>query len=76
MQPHFASCVCVQLRNNTNTCYHTTQHPLSDVSVNIESLTTTHFPSILAELGEIVNQIGSRTRRPNLMPKQRNHQDI
>ncbi|RLM62304.1 hypothetical protein C2845_PM14G07150 [Panicum miliaceum] len=51
------------LKSSINTCYYTTHHPFSDVPANNEPLAASHVPSILAELGGFVDQIGSRTRQ-------------
>lgn len=43
-----------------------TQHPSTNVPAPIEPLST-HFPSMQAELHELVDQIGSRSRKMQAM---------
>ncbi|RCV32854.1 hypothetical protein SETIT_7G036300v2 [Setaria italica] len=54
------------LRNNINTCYYMPQHLSSNVPPSIEPLAT-HFPNMQAELHELVDQIGSRSRKMRAM---------
>lgn len=46
-----------------NTCYHRVQSPSSDIPVNSDPLKAAPFPSILDELGGLVDQIGNRTMK-------------
>uniref|UniRef100_K3YCC0 Uncharacterized protein n=1 Tax=Setaria italica TaxID=4555 RepID=K3YCC0_SETIT len=55
------------LRNNIDTCYHTTQNLSSNTPPSIEPLATTSFPSMQAELRGLVDQISGEPRKTQAM---------
>ncbi|RCV32596.1 hypothetical protein SETIT_7G015700v2 [Setaria italica] len=64
--PALNSCKAV-LRNNIDTCYHTTQNLSSNTPPSIEPLATTSFPSMQAELRGLVDQISGEPRKTQAM---------